>query len=261
MFLDIYILSTKIEKFFLSEYGLHLKNIQNGRWCYIFERIFKIFPWRSSFAVPILVDLAKFNCAFWHYSNFLCLLCRYETQKNHLSKNLKFCTHSQCSLAHMLQRHILSSNHEPPFLFRNFEISALLTREKRPTMRQNKILVSFTQHGKYDDHHYGKLVSITVLRTKNCIFTENCLMCTHQAQNREYLNVKNLIWTPGDNFWRANSWGIWAGSCVSLEWIALKLTELWLISDFSFREPTTSECFNSVIFWGWTEDIWIQNHH
>ena len=132
-----------MEKFFLSEYGLHLKNIQNGKWCYIFERIFKIFPWRSSFAVPILVDLAKLNCAFWQYSKFLCLLCGYEIQKNYFSKNLKFCTHSQCSLAHMLQRHILSSNHEPQFLFRNFEISALLTREKRPTKGQNEIFGLF----------------------------------------------------------------------------------------------------------------------
>ena len=127
---SIYILTTKMEKFFLSEYGLHLKNIQNGKWCYNFERFFKSFPWRSSFAVPILVDLAKSNCAFWQCSNFLCLLCGYEIQKNYFSKNLEFCTHSQYSLVHMLQRHILSSNHEPPFLFRNFEISALLTGKK-----------------------------------------------------------------------------------------------------------------------------------
>ena len=48
---SIYILLTKMKKFFLSEYGLHPKNIQNGKWCYIFETIFKVFPWRSSFDV------------------------------------------------------------------------------------------------------------------------------------------------------------------------------------------------------------------
>ena len=103
----------------------------------------KLSPGVRNLVHSIVVHLAKSTCEFSQYSNFLCLLCGYEMEKNYFSKNLKFCTHSQYSLVHMLQRHILSSNHEPPFLFRNFEISALLTGKKDSKWVEIKFWASF----------------------------------------------------------------------------------------------------------------------
>ena len=194
-----------MKKFFLSEYGLHPENTQSGKWCDIFESIFK-FPLAFIFWYTLFWLI--YHSQIVHFDNIpiFCAFCvDIKFRKSILAKIWSF---ASILSAHWLTyfRDILSSNQKPPFCSEISKFLHFWQRKKTPKWGKMKIWVSFTQNRKYDDDHSGKLVSITVLQTKSCIFTENCLMCTHQAHNREFLNVKNLIWTPGENIWRANFW-------------------------------------------------------
>ena len=57
--------------------------------------------------------------------------------------------------------------------------------------------------------------TFSVHLNKSWIFVKLYLVCTQQAQNGEYPKVENFAWTPGENIWRDDSWGICIGSYVS----------------------------------------------
>ena len=133
----------KWRSFFSANMACIRKILKMGNDMTFLKAFLNFFPGVHLLIYRILAHLAQSNCAFWQDSNFLGFLCGYEIQKNYFSKNLKFCTHSQCSLAHMLQRYILSSHREPPFLFRNFEISAFLTGKKDLKWVEIKVWASF----------------------------------------------------------------------------------------------------------------------
>ena len=189
----------------------------------------------------------------------MCILGGYQLFKNYFLRYQHFYTHTWHSSAHVLQRHIQSSDQGLQLLYWNLETLAFFDTWKVPKWCEIQILVCFSsQEVIFNIIIIVEKFTFSVHLNKSWIFVKLYLVCTQQAQNGEYPKVENFAWTPGENIWRDDSWGICIGSYVSTRWIALKLTKLWQNKDFSFRDPPEKKCFKLkvlsfpsilVLFW------------